>query len=74
MKLIVSYLLLMLASILRKKSKPIIVVVNKVDNPDLLTSSYEFYQFGFEHVIPVSATHGSGLYDVLDIVLSLIHI
>ena len=62
----------MIASILRKKSKPIIVVVNKVDNPDLLTSSYEFYQFGFEHVIPVSATHGSGLYDVLDIVYPLI--
>lgn len=64
----------MIASILRKKSKPIIVVVNKVDNPDLLTSSYEFYQFGFEHVIPVSATHGSGLYDVLDIVYPLIPI
>lgn len=64
----------MIASILRKKSKPIIVVVNKVDNPDLLTSSYEFYQFGFEHVIPVSATHGSGLYDVLDVVYPLIPI
>lgn len=62
----------MIASILRKKSKSIIVVVNKVDNPDLLTSSYEFYHFGFEHVIPVSATHGSGLYDVLDIVYPLV--
>lgn len=62
----------MIANILRKKNKPVVVVVNKVDNQELLTNSYEFYQFGFEHVIPMSAVHGSGIYDVLDVIYPLI--
>ncbi len=55
-------------NILRKKQKPIIVVVNKVDNKNLLQESYEFYQLGHEHVVCVSGVNGSGIYDVLDLV------
>lgn len=57
-----------IAKQLRDANKPVIVVANKVDNKDILNNIYEFYQFGFEHVIPVSAAHGSGLYDVLDLI------
>lgn len=61
-----------IAKILRSKNKKVIVVANKVDNQNLIDSIYEFYQLGFESVIPVSAVHGSGIYDVLDEVYPLI--
>ena len=34
------------AKILRSSNKPIIVVVNKVDNNERINSTFEFYQFG----------------------------
>ncbi len=61
-----------IASILRKKKKDIVVVVNKVDNAEIRDNMYEYYQFGFENVIPISSVHGNGIYDVLDIVYPLI--
>ncbi len=61
-----------IASILRKKKKDIIVVVNKVDNSTIRDNMYEYYQFGFENVIPISSVHGNGIYDVLDIIYPLI--
>ncbi len=57
-----------IANILRKKKKDIIVVVNKVDNATIRDNMYEYYQFGFENVIPISSVHGNGIYDVLDII------
>ncbi len=56
-----------IAKELRKKKKDIIIVVNKVDNDKILENIYEFYQLGFEQVIPVSSVHGTGIYDVLDL-------
>ncbi len=61
-----------IASILRKKKKDIIVVVNKVDNASIRDNMYEYYQFGFESVVPISSVHGNGIYDVLDIIHPLI--
>ncbi len=57
----------LIAKLLRKKKKDIIIVVNKVDNEKILENIYEFYQLGFERVIPVSSVHGTGIYDVLDL-------
>lgn len=55
------------ATVLRRKKKPVILVINKIDNPtkqqDLL---YEFYGLGFETVIPVSSEHKKNLGDLLD--------
>ncbi|MFA5720445.1 MAG: ribosome biogenesis GTPase Der [Acholeplasmataceae bacterium] len=53
-------------------NKPVIVVVNKVDNHDLLSSIYEFYALGFGDPIAVSATHGIGMGDLLDKIISYI--
>lgn len=61
-----------IAKILRSKNKKVIIVANKVDNQNLIDNIYEFYQLGFESVVPVSAVHGSGIYDVLDEVYPLI--
>jgi GTP-binding protein len=49
-------------------------VVNKIDHPGLEVHLPEFYQFGLEHLHPVSATHGlgfSGLLEALGQVLPL---
>jgi len=56
---------------LRKKSKPVIVCVNKIDNylsqqDDLI----DFWALGFEDVIGISAEHKSNLGDMLDLVIN----
>lgn len=58
-----------IASMLKKSRKPVIVAVNKVDRiGDLPAEFYEFYELGFDDVIPVSSVHGSGTGDILDAV------
>ena len=58
-----------IADILRQSKKPVVVVANKVDSPDEITSYTEFYSLGFEDVMPVSALHGSGgVGDLLDFI------
>lgn len=61
-----------IARLLRAQNKEIIVVVNKVDNAEIRDNMYEYYQFGFENVVPISSVHGSGIYDVLDLIYPLI--
>lgn len=58
-----------IADILRQSKKKVIVVANKVDSSNEITSYSEFYSLGFEEIIPVSALHGSGgIGDLLDII------
>ncbi|MGX7014669.1 ribosome biogenesis GTPase Der [Vagococcus silagei] len=52
--------------ILYKSDKPVILVVNKVDNPEMRSDIYEFYSLGLGDPFPVSGAHGIGLGDVLD--------
>lgn len=54
------------AKILYRSDKPIILVVNKVDNPEMRSEIYEFYSLGLGEPFPVSGSHGIGLGDVLD--------
>ncbi|APB31451.1 ribosome biogenesis GTPase Der [Vagococcus teuberi] len=54
------------ARILYKSDKPVILAVNKVDNPEMRSDIYEFYSLGLGDPIPVSGSHGIGLGDVLD--------
>ncbi len=59
-----------IASMLKKSRKPIIVAVNKVDTVgEIPAGFYEFYELGFEDVIPVSSVHGTGTGDILDKVI-----
>lgn len=58
--------------LLRKKwtDKPIFVAVNKIDNPkesDVLAA--EFYGLGVSNLYPISAVHGIGVADLLDVVV-----
>ena len=54
------------AKLLRKTKKPTFVVVNKVDNSERINDTYEFYNFGLENVINISAINGSGTGELLD--------
>jgi GTP-binding protein len=56
----------MVAGLLRKSKKPILIVANKVDNTDRVGLSSEFYAFGLGDVYDVSATNGSGTGEILD--------
>ncbi|MFD2445868.1 ribosome biogenesis GTPase Der [Bacillus sp. CGMCC 1.16607] len=54
------------AKILYKSKKPIVLAVNKVDNPDMRDQIYDFYALGFGDPFPISGSHGLGLGDLLD--------
>lgn len=63
-----------IAYILRKKNKPVILIVNKVDNFDRQQEEiYEFWGLGFEELVPISAEHKSNLGDMLDVVVEKIN-
>lgn len=55
-----------LAQVLRKSNKPVILVVNKVDNSERQLDASEFYVLGFKHTYFISSTSGSGTGDLLD--------
>lgn len=49
------------ADILRKTDKPVILVANKCDNPNLEDQTYNIYELGFGEPVKVSAIHKVGL-------------
>lgn len=59
------------AELLRRSSKPIVLVVNKVDSFEkFMPDVYEFYNLGIGDPHPVSASSKLGLGDMLDVVTS----
>jgi len=61
-----------MADVLRRSTKPVFLVVNKVDNPQRLLEASEFYSLGFEKIYPLSSMSGSGTGEVLDDISALI--
>lgn len=61
-----------MADILRRSTKPVYLVINKVDNHDRLLEASEFYSLGFEKIFFVSSVSGTGTGEILDEVCSLI--
>lgn len=61
-----------LAELLHRSPKPVLLVVNKVDNNNLHLDAHEFWSLGFEQMFPISATSGSGTGDLLDEVVRLL--
>ncbi len=61
-----------MADILRRSSKPVFLVVNKVDNHSRLLEASEFYSLGFEHIFFLSSVSGSGTGELLDAIVALI--
>jgi GTP-binding protein len=62
-----------IAGQLRKCSKPIIVVANKIDGIDSLAASNEFHALGLNtQVYPIAASHGTGVDQLLQHIATLL--
>ena len=60
-----------LLPILRESGRPVFVVANKLDTPEIEAHSAQFYQFGFDDVFAVSAEHDRGVGDLLEAIAPL---
>lgn len=56
----------LIAKMLFKSNKPVILAVNKIDNQDMMLNIGEFYSLGLGEPIPTSGEHGIGIGDILD--------
>ena len=56
----------LIAKLLYRTKKPVLLVVNKTDNPEQRANIYDFYQLGLGTPIPISGAHKIGLGDLLD--------
>ncbi|MGD9894508.1 MAG: ribosome biogenesis GTPase Der, partial [Dehalococcoidia bacterium] len=61
-----------IAEILRRVTKPLLMVANKADNPARVQDVLQFYELGLGEPLPVSAYHGAGVGDLLDAVIDLL--
>ena len=60
---------MMMADVLRRSGKKVLVVCNKVDNYDLIYQSHEFYALGLGDPYCISSMSGSGTGDLMDEIL-----
>ncbi|HAX92772.1 MAG TPA: ribosome biogenesis GTPase Der [Bacteroidales bacterium] len=60
------------AELLRKKAKPVILVVNKVDNNERIPEAAEFYRLGLGDYFALSSMTGSGTGELLDHLVKLL--
>ena len=61
---------MVIADLLRRSGKKVLLVVNKVDNNDLIYQSHEFYALGLGDPFCISTMSGSGTGDLLDAVIA----
>ena len=61
-----------IAHYLHRSEKPVVLAVNKADNPEQRATAYEFYSLGHGDPYPISSTHGTGTGDLLDRLLALL--
>jgi GTP-binding protein len=59
-----------LAEILRRSRRPVLVVANKIDDPRREEEALEFHRLGLGEPVPISALHGHGTGDLLDLVVA----
>lgn len=59
-----------IASILKRTKVPVLLVVNKLDNPADESALWDYYSLGLGDPWPVSAIHGHGTGDLLDEIVS----
>ena len=60
------------ADALRRSKKPVIVAANKLESTKLQANVYEFYELAMGDVMPISALHGAGIGDLLDLIVDAI--
>lgn len=55
---------------LYRTQKPVILAVNKVDNPEMRNDIYDFYSLGLGDPFALSSVHGIGTGDLLDAIVA----
>lgn len=62
-----------IADILRRSGRPSILAVNKLEGrTSNVAASAEFYEVGLGEPFPISASHGDGVYDLIESALALL--
>ena len=59
---------------LRPYSEKLVLVVNKLDDPKRDDLLWEYYQYGFQRVVGISAAHGLGIEDLEETLLGMLHL
>ena len=62
----------LIAKMLYKSNKPVILAVNKIDNQNMLSDIGQFYALGLGEPIPTSGEHGIGIGDILDRIVKVL--
>lgn len=62
-----------IADVIRRYNKPIIIIVNKIDNNKIPDDIYDFYALGFDDLAVISAEQSKGLGDLLDKIIEKIN-
>ena len=57
------------ADLLRRTNKPVLLIANKADNREREGAAVGFYELGLGEPIAISAHHGHGVADVLDMIV-----
>jgi GTP-binding protein len=57
------------ADVLRRTDKPVLLVVNKTETARRRADAVEFYTLGLGDPVPISALHGQGIGDLLDLIV-----
>lgn len=61
---------LFIAQLLHKSKKPVVLVINKIDNSNAAQDNlHEFNALGFEQIIEVSSLHGVGMASLLEFII-----
>jgi GTP-binding protein len=61
-----------IAAILRRARKPVLLLVNKIDDPAQDVLALEFHRLGLGDPVPISAVHGHGTGDLLDAIVTVL--
>ncbi len=61
-----------IAHVLRKTKKPVFVVANKVDTPQLEAHAMAFYALGVDHIYPIAAEHNRGILDLTEALIAVL--
>ena len=61
-----------IAEDLRAEASKTVLVVNKTDRKDAEEAVHDFWELGFERVMPMSAEHGDGVDDVIDAISEIV--
>ncbi len=62
------------ADVVRKAARPVILAANKVDIKGATHNISDFYQLGFQEMIPVSSAHGDGMGNLKEKIMAMLQL